>query len=53
MSVVIKRSKTTHVPNECVYGCCTTVYGKNVQKVRRTIKRADRQDWKREVKSEA
>lgn len=50
MAVLIQRSKTTHIPQECVYGCCTSVYGKNVKKVRRTIKRAENQTWKRDVR---
>lgn len=51
MAVLIKRSETVHIPNECVYGCCTTVYGKNVTKVRRSIKRAGKAAWHREVKA--
>lgn len=49
MSVIIKRSKNSHIPNECEYGCCTTVFGKNVPKIRRSIKRAEKAAWKREL----
>ncbi len=49
MAVLLKRSATPHIPAECIYGCCTTVYGKNVPKLRRTLKRADRASWKREL----
>lgn len=52
MSVMMKRSeKNDAFPLECQYGCCTTVYGKNVKKVRRTIKRSEKQKWKREAYS--
>jgi len=51
MAVLLKRStKSSHIPQECTYGCCTTIYGKNVSKVRRSIKRASNADWKREAK---
>ncbi len=49
MAVMLKRSAEAHIPAECVYGCCTTVYGKNVRKVRRRVKRASNAAWKREL----
>ena len=50
MSVLIKRSnKTNAIPNECPYGCCTTIYGKNTKRVRRNIKRRERNQWKKIV----
>lgn len=39
MSVMLKRSsKVKAIPHECEYGCCTTVYGKNVPNVRRQVR---------------
>lgn len=53
MSVLIKRSSSaTSIPAECPYGCCTEVFGKNVKHVRRSAKRRDRREWKREAASE-
>lgn len=50
MSVMMKRSeKNKAFPLECPYGCCTPVYGKNVKNVRRSVKRSEKQKWKREV----
>lgn len=52
MSVIIKRSdKTGAIPNECPYGCCTTIYGKNTKRVRRNIKRRERNQWKKIMES--
>ena len=46
MAVLLKRS-TGGVPPECPYGCCTEVYGRNVVKVRRRMKRASEREWRR------
>lgn len=49
MSVLLKRAEGV-IPNECHYGCCTELYGKNVPKYRRTAKRRSRQEFRREVR---
>jgi hypothetical protein len=49
MAVLIKRSKSSHIPQECIGGCCTVVYGRNVPKLRRSIKRSENAAWKREL----
>ena len=52
MAVLIKRSETSLIPHECGYGCCTPLYNsKQAKRIRRTIKRAQRQQWKREVQN--
>lgn len=50
MSTVIKRSEGAIMRQECPYGCCTPVHGKNVKQIRRTLKRRERQTWRREVR---
>ena len=52
MSVVLKRSEK-HMPQECRYGCCTEVYGKNVKLFRRRIKHSGKNSFKREVREGA
>lgn len=49
MAIIIKRSEMGGIRNECVYGCCTDVYGKNVPKVRRRLKRRGEQLWRRDL----
>lgn len=49
MSVVLKRSEK-HMPQECRWGCCTEVYGKSVKFVRRRVKRASKNAFRREVR---
>ena len=49
MSVLLKRSEAGLGLNECPYGCCTPLYGKNVNFIRRTLKRRERAAWKKEV----
>lgn len=46
MSVLLKRSSGV-IRNECKYGCCTDVYGKNVKHVRRRIRRVENRRWRR------
>lgn len=52
MAVVLKRSEK-HMPQECRYGCCTEVYGKNVKRIRRRIKHGGKSLFKREVREGA
>lgn len=52
MAVLLKRSATTHIPAECAFGCCTTIYGRNVARVRRSIKRASNAAWKRSISND-
>ena len=52
MSVIIKRSEGVVGVNECSYGCCTPVYGKNVKKIRRTAKRAENQKVRKDIERE-
>lgn len=52
MAVLLKRSAVAHIPQECIYGCCTTVYGTNVPKIRRRVKRSEKRAWQRDVKKE-
>lgn len=52
MSVLLKRSTSPHIPLECIYGCCTIMYGTNVPKIRRRVKRSEKRAWKRDVKNE-
>lgn len=49
MSVLLKRSDGALNVDECPYGCCTILYGSHVKHIRRSIKRRERQAWKREV----
>lgn len=50
MSIVLKRSQEQFCPPECVYGCCTEVYGKNVKFLRRQAKRASNQKFRRQLR---
>lgn len=53
MAVMLKRSsKNRAVRNECGYGCCTSLYGKNTQRVRRQVKAAERANVRRLIASE-
>jgi len=53
MSVILKRSeKSKHMPAECAYRCCTPIHGKNVVYVRRSKKRAERQDLKKDIRDQ-
>lgn len=47
MAVLIKRSEAP-VGMECPWRCCTEVYGKNVKKIRRAIKRREARAWRRD-----
>lgn len=51
MSVALKRSEANRgvIPPECPYGCCTSVYGRNVKRVRREVKRKDNEQFRRDV----
>ena len=49
MSVLLKRSTGALNLCECPYGCCTILYGQHVRKLRRSAKRRERRNWKKEV----
>lgn len=53
MAVLIKRSnKHSAIRNECGYGCCTDVYGKNTARIRRQIKAAEKAQVRRQIMDE-
>lgn len=49
MAITLKRSDK-HMPQECAYGCCTEVYGKSVPLIRRRVKRASKNLFRRQVR---
>mgnify|MGYP000863220247 CR=1 FL=1 len=52
MSVMLKRSsKLKAIPQECEYGCCTTVYGRNVPRIRRQVRSSEKSSLQAEVRS--
>lgn len=52
MSVLLKRSSGALNVDECPYGCCTILYGRNVRLIRRSVKRREQRDWQKEVSNE-
>lgn len=42
-------SKRNRRVQECAYGCCTPVHGKNVRHIRRSLKHRERADVRREI----
>lgn len=52
MAVTLKRSnKTGLIPNECPYGCCTEMYGRNIPNIRRSVKRSDNQRFRKDLRN--
>lgn len=50
MSVMLKRSsKLKAIPQECEYGCCTTVYGRNVSRIRKQIRSSEKSNLQSEM----
>lgn len=52
MAVSLKRSTPDMcILNECEYGCCTDVYGKNVRRIRRQVRRVGERNFRRELRN--
>lgn len=50
MATMLKRSLGV-TPPECIYGCCTQLYGKHVPHVRRSAKRREKQQFNRDLRN--